>query len=178
MQMMMEHGPWLPGPGAAQATAAGMSGKGVAMSAGSALGDVSDKVDKAKEQFAKHGAIGAIFALMPPQATKAAEEATKPVLKQLLTWHWTLLGTLKGALIAIPVTGTILNVWLYKKHITNMPGICKFDITDLFQILLYDLAIFLVILYLVFYMTMVCVLIYFAMNPMEALGFISQLGIL
>ncbi len=194
MAMMMQHGPWLPGPGASAATATmddfggGMDAIGDRVSQlkqqadrkiGEARGKIDaaqQKVDDAKEQFRQHGLIGLVFAFLPPQAQKGAEEATKPVLKQLLIWHWGLLGTIKGALIAIPVTGPVLNLWLYKKHFKNMPGICKFDPIDLAQLLLYDLIIFLAVILVMFQLVIQCLYIYALTHPREAIGFVQSLG--
>jgi len=179
-RMMREHGPWLPGPGA-QAAAASAAPTGMAGSAEATEttpDGAADKSGSAVEQFKQHGIIGAIMAFLPPQAQKAAEEATKPVLKQLLAWHWGFIAALETSPIAILLTGPVLNIWLYKKHMQGMPGICKFDIMDLAWLLLYDLLIFLIVLYMVFYIAMMTLVIYAATHPMEALGFAQELGIL
>ncbi|MFH1046818.1 MAG: hypothetical protein V1738_00805 [Patescibacteria group bacterium] len=124
----------LPGPGAAAGANSAVQQPSTGKTGSGGNSDTSSASQDPQQMTSQHGLLGAIFKLMGT----VTEQATRPALKQLLTWHWGLIPTVKGALISIFVTGPALNMWLIYAHILRKPGLAKFDPFDMLSLMLYD----------------------------------------
>lgn len=132
MKFALNSGMALPGPGAAAGTASKSASSG---------GTGLPASINPQQMMQQHGFLGGLIKLFGAMS----EQATKPVLKQLIAWHWGLLPTIKGTLISLLLSGPALNAWLFYAHIWRKPGLCKFDPFDLLAVLVYDLIVLLLV---------------------------------
>lgn len=159
--MMKEHGPWLPGPGAAQAAV---------MPLGGLAG--SEGEDKKKPELPM--LMRAVTAFMPPQAIKEFEtKGGKPLAEAIWKIHEIFVGSIKLIPFSLLTLGAF-HGWWYAANFKGTKGLPKLGIGDLMRMLFYDGCIAFIVLLLLLLMLYLFIIAYAITNPLEALGVITS----
>jgi hypothetical protein len=155
MQMMMNHGPWLPGPGAAQAGAMAMPMPGI-MGGGEA--------EKGKPQLPLMMKL--ITAFFPPQLLKEIQDkGAKPLAEAIWKIHEIFVGSVKLSPFSLLTAGAF-HIWFYAANFKKVEGLPKLGIGDIFRMLLYDAVVFFICMVILFVIVILVLIVYIVVSTL------------
>ncbi|MEA3248920.1 MAG: hypothetical protein U9Q03_01010 [Patescibacteria group bacterium] len=160
MQMVMSHGnPWLPGPGAAGATAKTLSG-----GLGGAIGS---KAGKSKDKPQLPMMLKAITAFLPPSVVDEFEKnGGKPLSEAMWKIHEIFVGSIKLSPFSLLTAGAF-HIWWYAANFKGTRGLPRLGIGDLFRILLYDAVVFLLCMIILFVIVILVLIAYVIISTLS-----------